>query len=178
MCSRRPTIEMTSEPNAIECIVRIGDAPPPAEAIDRFADATWSHHADPYEGMVELGRRLVAARNRRAWGAGGPSGVAVLVTLRDAIAAEVSAAIVDHLPGTTVWVAGPDGDLLEVTPDLEDAGLGRAGRRDADSEPTTPPNAPSAVDDRGDPRVVSSDEIRMLLGGDPAGSHDPSEEQR
>lgn len=154
---------MSEAPTSIELVIRIGEAPPPAAALDRWSEANWSHHADPYEGMVQLGRSLFASRATGSWAADAPRRMAVLITLRDRTAGHLGSAIANHVRASEVWLASPDDGLVEVVP----SGLD--------------PTVESAPADRrsqggsGD-RTVSAEEIRLLLGEfeqDADGEEDP-----
>lgn len=152
---------MNQPPTSIEFVVRIGDTPPPPAALDRWPDATWSHHADPLDGLVELGRRVFESRADRTWAAETRSRIATLVTLRES-AAELAAAIASHLPEIELLIASPSGDLLAIDGDA----CGPRTVEDGDDAPARPPATPESPASvaRDDSRTVSSDEIRMLLG--------------
>lgn len=151
---------MSNGPSSIEFVVRIGDAPPPPAAIDRWPNATWSHHADPLDGLVELGRRVFESRTTQAWAATNTSPIAVLITLRES-SAELASAIATHLPTIELLLASSAGDLVEI----DGAKTPQAPQPPGDPIPSAPsaPVAPSDGSNRVDSRTVSSEEIRMLL---------------
>jgi len=152
---------MSQAPTTIEFVVRIGDVPPPPSALDRWSDATWSHHADPLDGLVELGRRVFESRAKRAWTAEHPTRIAVLITLR-AATAELAAAIASHLPGVQLWIASSTGDLVAI----DEAASRDSTSPSSSAAPANPPERPRTPPNagRGDPHTVSSEEIRLLLG--------------
>ncbi|MGA0419219.1 MAG: hypothetical protein ACO3P9_04235, partial [Phycisphaerales bacterium] len=94
---------MTPPPTSIDLVIRIGDAPPPASAIERWSTATWSHHADPFDGLVELGRRRFEVRAQQNWSADPTTRIAVLVTLREG-AAELVAALASQARASAILI--------------------------------------------------------------------------
>ncbi|MDA0974935.1 MAG: hypothetical protein ACYTE2_03150 [Planctomycetota bacterium] len=150
---------MTPPPTSIDLVIRIGDAPPPASAIERWSTATWSHHADPFDGLVELGRRRFEVRAQQNWSADPTTRIAVLVTLREG-AAELVAALASHLSSLDLWTSTPEAGLIEIVADdaARSKRLAVPADESSDSE-RRPASDPSPAS-----RTVSSDEIRMLLG--------------
>ncbi len=155
--------EMSEASASIEFVIRIGEAPPPVGALDRWPDATWSHHADPLDGLVELGRRLFASRADRAWAPTPEPRLAVLVTLREPPADEVAAAIATHLAEVDLWMVSPGGDMVEVAADAVASRAGDVFGASPSPETSAEEQTPDRIEG-GDARTVSSEEIRMLLG--------------
>ena len=155
--------EMSEASASIEFVIRIGEAPPPVGALDRWPDATWSHHADPLDGLVELGRRLFASRADRAWAPTPEPRLAVLVTLREPPADEVAAAIATHLAEVELWMVSPGGDMVEVAADAVASRAGDVFGASPSPETSAEEQTPDRIEG-GDARTVSSEEIRMLLG--------------
>lgn len=128
-----------------------------------LAAAEVVHEPDPLAALAELGCREIAAKNRGTWGLGPVERFAVVLGDDRPELDRLRVACERHLPGVELWRT-VDGRFLRIDPP--------PSRERADAAPTSPPTSREA-DAASSPRVVSAEEIRMLLGNDDESPRSP-----
>lgn len=128
-----------------------------------LAAAEVVHEPDPLAALAELGCREIAAKNRGTWGLGPVERFAVVLGDDRPELDRLRVACERHLPGVELWRT-VDGRFLRIDPP--------PSRERADASPTSPPTSREA-DAASSPRVVSAEEIRMLLGNDDESQRSP-----
>lgn len=128
-----------------------------------LAAAEVVHEPDPLAALAELGCREIAAKNRGTWGLGPVERFAVVLGDDRPELDRLRVACERHLPGVELWRT-VDGRFLRIDPP--------PSRERADAAPTSPPTSREA-DAASSPRVVSAEEIRMLLGNDDESQRSP-----
>jgi hypothetical protein len=122
-----------------------------------IAAAEVVHEPDPLVALAELGCRELAAKNRGTWGLGPAERFAVVLGDDRPELERLRLACERHLPGVELWRT-IDGRFLRLDPPPPKV------RSVASPSPASPP--PQDADSTSSPRVVSAEEIRMLLGND------------
>ena len=122
------------------------------------------HETDPLIALAALGCRELAARNRGTWGLGPIERFAVVLGDDRPELEQLKRACELHLPAVELWRVA-NGRFVR----LETARVERS--------PASPPPRTEAPSAEAPPRVVTAEEIRMLLGGHDDDSTPPRERE-
>lgn len=115
------------------------------------------HESDPLVALATLGCRELAARNRGTWGLGPSERFAVVLGDDRPELERLRAACQRHLPHVQLW-RSIDGRFARIDSEAATPASDRAGA--SRGIPAPPPPRGDAAS----PRIVSAEEIRMLLG--------------
>ncbi|MGA1400434.1 MAG: hypothetical protein ACO38P_08615 [Phycisphaerales bacterium] len=114
------------------------------------------HESDPLVALATLGCRELAAKNRGTWGLGPTERFAVVLGDDRPDLERLRVACERHLPHVELWRSA-DGGFSRIDFAVKHRAVVRRNE----------PEAPSPrADDESSPRIVSAEEIRMLLGDD------------
>ncbi len=122
------------------------------------------HETDPLIALAALGCRELAARNRGTWGLGPVERFAVVLGDDRPELEQLKRACERHLPEVELWRADGGRFVRLETSQVEPA-------------PASPPPRPDAPSAEPPPRVVTAEEIRMLLGDHDDDSTPPRERE-
>lgn len=135
--------------------------PPDPSVRAALAAAEVLHEPRPLEALSHLGCREIAARSRGVWGLGRAERFAIIVAEDDPASQQLLDACARHLPEVELWRVRHGSPVRVARPAASSAKASNQGSQAS----VTPSSAPQ----RGDSgRVVSAEEIRMLLGDEPA----------